>query len=56
MNIEQIMKQAMDKRAEAGLKLSWIVEDGSVFTAYPKNNEQKANWLASAERKGWKLL
>ena len=56
MNAEQILAQAMKMRTERGLclrvyGLSNRPED-EPFVVYPKDEEQKAKWVASYKRKG----
>lgn len=57
MTGEQLMKLAMQKRTEAGLRCVWsIPEEGRTFTAYAKDEAQKAAWMADAEARGWVVL
>lgn len=56
MQAEQIIALVIQHRADSGLRLRWIVEDGSEFVAYPKDTAQKAAWMVSGVRQGWKLI
>ena len=51
-----ILAVAMQRRTEQGFKLVWFIpsEDRN-FTAYAKDEAQKAAWLARGEAKGWVL-
>jgi hypothetical protein len=56
MTAEQMIQMAMKKRAAGGLKLTFYIPDeGRDFTCYPKDEDQKAQWLADALGKGWSL-
>jgi hypothetical protein len=57
MTIEEMLATAVKRRAEKGLKLTFITPDSSEpFVCYPKDEAQKVAWIASSERKGWKLV
>lgn len=56
MTGEQLMKLAMQKRTEQGLRCSWFIpEENRTFTAYALDEAQKAAWLADAVSRGWKV-
>ncbi len=53
----QIIEMVQKRREDAGLKLVWFVpSEGREFTAYAKDEAQKAAWLAKTEAKGWELI
>lgn len=57
MDSADLLNFAMAHRAERGLALVFEIpgrEDA--FTCYPRDNAQKAKWLADAADKGWTLL
>lgn len=57
MTGEEIVKLAMAKRTAAGLKLVFQVPDrAEPFDCYPKDEAQKAAWLANSAGKGWTLI
>ncbi len=48
------LSAAMQRRTEQGFKLVWFIpSEGRKFTAYAKDDVQKAAWLARAEARGW---
>ena len=64
MDINSILEMAMDNRERRGLKLTFDTSAATdeterhndLYTCFPKDEEQKTEWLASAARKGWKLV
>jgi len=49
-----ILAAAMQRRTEQGFKLVWFIpSEGRTFTAYAKDEAQKAAWLAKADARGW---
>ena len=55
MTGEDIIKLAMERRAKAGLCLVFKIKGQPDFTCYPKDEAQKAAWIASGASKGWEL-
>lgn len=48
---------AMKARTEKGLRLEWFIPaEQRNFTAFAKDEAQKAAWLAKAEADGWQLV
>jgi hypothetical protein len=57
MTAEHILDLAMARRAGRGLTLTFHIPGRSdPFTCFPKDDTQKAVWLANAKAKGWKLV
>jgi hypothetical protein len=56
-NVPDVVARAMASRASAGLKLTFDVQDRKEpFVCYPKDEVQKAKWLATAAKRGWVLI
>jgi hypothetical protein len=48
---------AMKARTEKGLRCEWFIPaEQRTFTAFAKDEAQKAAWLADAAAKGWELV
>lgn len=57
----EIIKWAQDQRAAAGLRLEWIIpavlnSPARNYTAFAKDESQKAAWLANGSAKGWQFV
>jgi hypothetical protein len=56
-----MMKAVMAARENAGLHVRWIVPADHIspereWSAYAKDEAQKAAWIASKAKLGWKLI
>lgn len=56
-NAHPLIKAAIAKRAAAGLAITFRIPGRpDDFVCYPKDEATKAAWIASGERKGWKII
>lgn len=52
-----ILEMAMRRRADAGLRLEFVVPGrDDTFVCYAKDETQKQAWLASYSKRGWMLV
>lgn len=52
----EMMERAKAHRTAAGLRLEWVLPEGRNYVAFAKDEAQKREWLANAERKDWELV
>lgn len=56
MNALDLIARAMASREALGLHVHWRLPSGEVWSAYAKDDEQKAAWIASKAKAGWVYL
>lgn len=56
MNTPDVVTQAITRRTLAGLVLTFDIPDRTTpFVCYPRDEAEKARWLANAQAKGWRV-
>lgn len=48
-----LVSRVMLQRQSAGLLVRWQLPDGSEWSAYAKDDAQKARWVEAKARLGW---